>query len=303
MRRVQSLNRDRVGLGWRSDLSASIFSRLDAIDVVEVIAEDYFDASARALRSLRTLGSHVPVVLHGVSLGLASTVPVALERVDRLARVINAVEPETWSEHLAFVRGAHYEIGHLAAPPRNSRTIEGAVRNIEQIRKVVGQPFAVENIATLIDPPDSSLSEAHWVTGIATNSDSTLLLDLHNLYANAVNFGPEDPVACLRSFPLERVRLVHISGGRWMHLESTDPGVSAASRLLDDHLHDVPKVVFSMLQTLAECCPQPLTVILERDGNYPDFPLLLAQLSQARAALAAGRQKAYARGSHEFSAV
>jgi uncharacterized protein (UPF0276 family) len=62
--------------------------------------------------------------------------------------------------------------------------------------------------------------------------------------------------------------------------------------LLDDHVHDVPNVVFAMLEELAQRCPQPLTVILERDGRYPEFPVLLQQLQRAREALVAGRRHA-----------
>jgi hypothetical protein len=40
-------------------------------------------------------------------------------------------------------------------------------------------------------------------------------------------------------------------------------------RLLDDHLHDPPDPVYDLLAQLAENCPNPLTVILERDGSYP----------------------------------
>src|SRR5579862_8590777 len=101
----QLSTRDKVGLGWRDPLAASIFTHLDAIDVVEVIADDYFSASARKLRSMRALGREVSLVLHGVALGLASVTPVAGKRLDRLAKVVGALEPTQWSEHLAFVRG------------------------------------------------------------------------------------------------------------------------------------------------------------------------------------------------------
>src|SRR5690349_7491566 len=94
---------DQVGLGWRAPLAASIFTHLESIDVVGVIADDYFDVPSRVLRSLRTLGKEVPVIAHGVTLGLASVVPVTHHRIDRLARMINAIEPALWSEHLAFV--------------------------------------------------------------------------------------------------------------------------------------------------------------------------------------------------------
>jgi uncharacterized protein (UPF0276 family) len=276
-------SQDRVGLGWRDALAASIYLHLDSIDVVEVILDDYFNASGRQLRALRSLGRDVPVIGHGVTLGLASASPVAPHRIERLARVINAVEPQIWSEHLAFVRSGCYEIGHLAAPPRAHSTLEGAVSNIEIAHRTVGTLPALENIATLIDPPGSTMSEPSWATQITAAAGTPLLLDLHNLYANAVNFG-RDPLEYLQAFPLHRVQVVHISGGVWIELEGT-------RRLLDDHVHDVPDIVYTMLSWLAQHCSQPLTVILERDGHYPEFTSLLRQLQRAREALASGRAR------------
>jgi len=61
------------------------------------------------------------------------------------------------------------------------------------------------------------------------------------------------------------------------------------TRLVDDHLHDPPDVVFGLLQVLAASATCGLTVILERDGRFPDFSAVLRQLAQARAALARGR--------------
>ena len=36
---------DRFGIGWRPELAAGILSNLDRIDIVEVIADDYFDST------------------------------------------------------------------------------------------------------------------------------------------------------------------------------------------------------------------------------------------------------------------
>lgn len=294
---------DRVGLGWRGALAAGIFAHLESVDVVEIIAEDHFDASSRVLRSLRSLAREVPIVCHGVSLGLASVAPVAPKRVQRIAKLLASIEPDAWSEHLAFVRGGSYEIGHLAAPPRNPATVEGAVRNIERLRTTAGCAPALENVATLIHPPDSSMSEAEWLTAIAERSSGTLLLDLHNLYANCVNFGI-DPHDCLQRLPLGRVSQVHLSGGVWIDCKSAEPGI-VERRLLDDHLHDVPEPVFSLLEKLAEHCSGPLTVIIERDGRFPAFHVLLAQIARTRQALSAGRRLRVAREGriHELAAV
>jgi hypothetical protein len=276
---------DRFGLGWRPELAAGILAHLNRIDLIEVIADDYFDAARRDLHALRTLAAQIGIVLHGVSLGMASTVPCARGRPDRIARLIEATGAEGWSEHLAFVRGGGVEIGHLAAPPRSEASIEGACRNIACAARIVGCAPLVENIATLVAPPASQFDEAEWIERIVRGADVSLLLDLHNLYANAVNFG-DDPRALLHRLPLERVAAVHLSGGHWID------GPNGVRRLLDDHLHDVPPQVFALLRELGRLAPQPLTVIIERDGAYPPIARLLDQLETARAALAAGREAA-----------
>ena len=280
---------DRVGLGWRGELAAGIFAHLEHIDLLEIIADDHYRATARELRALRTLSAQVPITLHGVAMGLASTVPVATRRADGMARLLDTLQPESWSEHLAFVRAGGIEIGHLAAPPRTARSVAATIANIETVTKVTGSAPLLENIATLVAPPASTLDEAEWVTQIIVGSGAGLLVDLHNLYANALNFG-DFPQHLLLRLPLHKVRAVHLSGGKWIPEPGSAPG--GRMRLLDDHVHDVPDAVFDLLALLAQHAPQPLDVIIERDGEFPDFACLLSQLDRARAALARGRDAA-----------
>jgi uncharacterized protein (UPF0276 family) len=274
--------RDRFGLGWRPELATGILAHRDRIDVVEVIADDHFGASRTELRAWRRLAAEMPVFWHGISLGLASTVPVERQRLDAMARLVGETGAAGWSEHLAFVRGGGIEIGHLAAPPRSAASVDGACANIDHARRIIGDIPSVENIATLIDPPGSDVDEPEWITSIVDSCGAGLLLDLHNLYANAVNFGA-DPAAVLRRLPLHRVGIVHLAGGRWI------PAPNGGRRLLDDHLHAVPPAVFGLLTELGRLAPQKLTVIIERDGDYPAFADLQTELDTARHALAAGR--------------
>jgi hypothetical protein len=276
---------DRVGLGWRGELAASILERLDVIDVLEVIAEDWTRAPRGEQRALAALGRERPLLLHGVAMGLASCHRVEPRRLDDMARLLDVVRPELWSEHLAFVRAGGVEVGHLAAPPRTPDCVEGTLENLRRAGRVVGSLPALENIATLVDPPASTLDEPAWTRAIVAGSGAPMLLDLHNLYANALNFG-HDPMAMLAAMPVEHVRLVHLSGGRWLTPAGGEP------RLLDDHLHDVPDPVYGLLAELAAGAPHDLTVILERDGNYPAFDRIVAQLARARQALANGRARA-----------
>lgn len=275
--------RDRFGLGWRRQLAFGILSNLDRIDIVEVIADDYFRAPRRERRALRTLAAQTPLTLHGVSLGMASSVAVETKLLDQVARLCDEVKPVSWSEHLAFVRGGAVEIGHLAAPPRSQATIDGAILNLRRARSIVGVAPQVENVATLIDPPGSDRDEATWVSEIIRHSESDLLLDLHNLHANSTNFN-FDPVDYIARMPADRIGAIHLAGGKWT-------GRPEARRLLDDHLHDVPDPVYQLLEEVGARVPNPLTVILERDGNFPPIEWLIDQLDRARAAVARGRAR------------
>lgn len=275
--------RDRFGLGWRPKLALGILSHLDRIDIVEVIADDYFRAPHRERRALRTLATQTPVTLHGVTLGMASSVPVETKRLDQMARLCEEVRPVSWSEHLAFVRGGGIEIGHLAAPPRTAATIDGAIENLRRASAIVGVCPQVENVATLIDPPGSHRDEATWILDIIRHSESDLLLDLHNLHANGLNFH-FDPVDFIAHMPAERIGAIHLAGGAWI-------GHPGTRRLLDDHLHDVPDPVYELLEEVAARVPRELTVIIERDGKFPPIECLLDQLDRARQAVARGRQR------------
>lgn len=279
-----NLYRDRFGIGWRPEYAASILSNTDGIDIVEVVADNFL-RSKQSAQSLRTLSAQLPITLHSVSLGMASSLPVDIKRLEKLARLFDIFTPDSWSDHFAFVRAGGYEIGHLAAPPRNDETIEGTIRNINLAKRVIGAAPALENIATLIKPPLSTHDEWTWIDHILKSTSCGLLLDLHNLLANCLNFG-DDPFKILGEIPLENVKLVHLSGGKWIK----DPQNDTKQYLLDDHLHDVPDEVFALLTRLAELCPNSLSVIIERDGHYPSFDVILKQLNRAKDAVRIGRE-------------
>ncbi len=295
------LTQDRVGLGWRGELAAGIFANADQIDLLEVIADDYFRADQKKLDSLKYLTKQFQVTLHGVALGLASTHKVDSKRIEAMARLMEKTGIEAWSEHLAFVRALGNEIGHLAAPPRSEANIEGTIWNFEKASGLIGVKPQLENIATLYQPPGCKMTEPEWTKLILQSVDGALLFDLHNAYANALNQGLA-PGDYIRAFPLERVRTVHLSGGHWID-EPKDFGGNG-KRLLDDHVHDVPLEVFHLLEIVAEVAPQPLNVVIERDGNYPEMNVLLQQIQMAREALSRGRAKQNSeRGIYERAAV
>jgi Protein of unknown function (DUF692) len=87
--------------------------------------------------------------------------------------------------------------------------------------------------------PAGELFVGTWVAcaspTVTMGSGGGMLLDLHNLCANSVNFGG-DPAAFLALLPIETIHQVRISGGKWI-----DDGDPSHRRPLDDHLHAPPE--------------------------------------------------------------
>ena len=272
---------DGFGLLWRDELAAGILSSSEEIDTIELLADAHYCNSPQHLRALRELGRECRLLVHSTGLGLASTETVERGRLDRLARFMNAVGSYEWSEHIAFVRGGGIEIGHLAPPVRTEDVLEGLLNNVRAAARVIGSKPGLENIAFMGDLPGCEMSGVEWIRACIQRTDCDLLLDLHNLYANAMNYG-YDACGMMLELPLDRVCEVHIAGGRMI-------GPAGDRRLLDDHLHSVPDAVFELLEVLAAACPQPLSIILERDGRFPAVEVLLMELRRAREAVAAGR--------------
>ena len=256
--------KDRFGLGWRPELAAGILANLDRIDVVEVIADDCFEAPPPAYGAPRPRPrTSDPAPRRGARRRIDDGDRSARPR--RWPSQSMLWQPEAWSEHLAFVRAGGIEIGHLAAPPRTPATVEGTARNFDTAARITGATPLVENVASLIDPPGSTLDEAAWLTAILDAMPCDLLLDLHNLHANACNSGSTRP----RSSPgCRRIGSGHSPGGR----------KAGGRTILDDHQHDVPDPVFELLVAVGRRVPGPLTVILERDGAYPPMASLLAEM-------------------------
>jgi uncharacterized protein (UPF0276 family) len=123
---------------------------------------------------------------------------------------------------------------------------------LARLRDAVGVPVGLENLA-LGFCRDDALSQGEMLSEIL-GPDGVLHLDLHNLWTQAVNFDL-DPIALADRYPLDRARIVHVSGGTW---------VSGIRR--DTHVGEVPDEVLALLTALLPKLPVE-AVILERIGT------------------------------------
>jgi uncharacterized protein (UPF0276 family) len=259
-----------IGIGWRPEI-AGFVAELDELGFCEVIAESLPCGGGlpAPLAELRERG--VPVIPHGVKLSLGSAEPVDGHRVTHLARAAQTLGAELVSEHIAFVRAGGVEAGHLLPVPRTRESLAAQTANILRTQCELPVPLALEPIAALFDWPDAEYDEADFLTELLDRTGALLLLDLANVYANALNRGT-DPLALLDRLPLERIAYVHVAGG------TVRDGLYH-----DTHTDPVPQPVLDLVRALCERRTPP-GFLLERDGHYPPPAVLTAELAAIAAA-------------------
>ena len=268
------------------------FYRSGILDFVEVtpetLCDELPDGGAPRLRLLpdrlawaRATCEGLPIVVHGVELSIGSAHGLNgayLEMLD----AFQAAWPFVWhSEHLGFQtaptrRGVSAEIGvPLPLPP----TLEAArlvARRAEAIRLRFAVPFLLENPAHYLAdlPSDPEIGdEFGLMRRILDLSGCGQLLDLHNLYCNAVNFG-FDAFDALERIGLEQVLEIHVAGGHWRD-----------GFRMDAHDGRVPGQVWDLLERALAKCPAVRGVVFEVLDEYaPSFgsSAIEGELARAR---------------------
>ena len=260
---------DRLGLGigWRPEIDATV-ARLPGVEWVEVVAENLHAAHLPpALLELHERG--IPVLPHAVSLSLGGAEPLDTHRIESLAELTAAFDAPLCSDHICFVRAGGLDSGHLMPLPRTRDALDVLVDNVRVTQSIVGVPFALENIAALIEWPDAELSEAQFLVELVDRTGCLLIIDVANLYANAHNIGT-DPQSFLDEIPLEQIAYVHVAGG-----------VERNGTYHDTHAHPIRPAVLDLLSELRRRVDPP-GVLLERDDNYPTDAELAAELAAIR---------------------
>jgi uncharacterized protein (UPF0276 family) len=263
-----------LGIGWRSELALPI-DRHKGLGFIEILAEDLdpWGLVPAPVEQLRRRG--LAVIPHGVSLSLGGGEPPDPARLEGLARLATRLGAPLVSEHLSFVRADGLESGHLLPLPRTREALDVVVANVRAAKAALPVPLALENIACLFEWPHGDMDEAAFLTEVLEQTDTLLLLDIENVYANARNHG-WDPLAFLDRIPLDRIAYVHVAGG-----------VERKGLYHDTHTYPVPAPVLDLLTELCARTEVP-GVMLERDGHFPKPAELYAELDAIAAAAARG---------------
>jgi uncharacterized protein (UPF0276 family) len=201
------------------------------------------------------------LVGHGVSYSALSAGTEDLQQtwLRLLSKEIQQRRYRYISEHFGFSSTRNF---HQSAPlpvPLTPATLELGREGLKRLEEIAKVPVGLENLAFAFGLQDV-LDQGRFLDELLTPVDGFVVLDLHNLYCQAVNF--ERPIEeLLAGYPLQRVRELHVAGGSWSH------GIDSRPVRRDTHDGPVPEGLFAMLPVVLQQCPHVECVILERMGG------------------------------------
>jgi uncharacterized protein len=258
-----------AGLGFRGALAGDIFEHVDDLDWIELLTEEFLPLTTGRRALIEELTALFPCALHGTELSIGGSAPLDAKYVAQVAELADVASARWFSDHLCSTAAGNLRFGDLGPVQWTRRAAAIIAERAASVARTVGLPFLLENISYSVVIP-GEMTEAQFINAVVEESDCFLLLDVANVYANSINFG-FDPMDFLESLPLDRVRQLHVAGGRW------EGGFRA-----DSHDSVVPDDVWTLAQWVVDRAAVP-AVLVERDDRFPpDFGELVDEVGRAR---------------------
>lgn len=269
MKSLRQLPHLGVGLGFRRQISESIFENIDKIDWLEIISENHMGVGGAANDALERALSSFTVLPHGVNLSIGATDPLNNAYLRQLASLLRKTRSPWVSDHLCFTTSSGRYTQQLLPLPRTNEAVKHVVARVKEVQERLEVPFLLENITHYLTFSESTMSESQFLSEVCEKADCGIVLDINNAVVNALNFGFDE-----RRFVDEldpaRVVQIHIAGHK-----------AGEHFVLDTHAEPISDRVYSLLEyTLARM--QPKAILLERDDNFPQFEDLAAELQLIR---------------------
>src|SRR6195256_6117915 len=243
------------GLGLRHQHYDEILAGNPPIDCVEVISENYMLPGGQPLRTLDRISERYPVVMHGVSLSIASTAPPNFAYLQGLKDLAGRVEPKWVSDHLCWT-GVHGKNLHDLLP-------------IPYTNEALDRAIVLENVSTYVQFNNSEMTEWEFLSELSRRSGCWLLFDINNVYVSAFNHG-YDPMTFLNGIPADKVVQFHMAGHSHM-----------GTHIIDTHDHPVCEDVWDLYVAALKRFGRVSTMI-ERDDNIPPLDELLVEVNRIR---------------------
>ncbi len=257
------------GLGLRAPHYADILNGEPEIDWFEAISENYMVPGGQPLKMLDRIRARYPIVLHGVSLSIASTAPVDRQYLADLKALVDRIEPVFVSDHLCWTGVHGINLHDLLPIPYTQEALDHVVSRVQYVQDYLKRPLVLENVSSYVQFRHSEMPEWEFISEMTRRTGCWLLFDVNNVFVSAFNhdYSAEDFIA---GIPEDRVVQFHLAG----HEHATSHIVDTHDAMVCDEVWDLYRAALRRFG--------PVSTIIERDDHIPPLAEMVEELGKAR---------------------
>lgn len=254
-----------VGIIHAGELEPLICETTGLIQVIEIEPQTlWMQISENGEKRYKTLtgmldhlaGLPGSKLVHSVGAPVGGSVAVPSMQLELLCQWVERLGSPWASEHLSFNSTVEFQTGFFLAPRQTPAGVAMVAESIRRLRQAMPVPVAVETGVNYLRPREDELLDGQFIAETVQAADCGILLDLHNVYTNALN-GRQSVDEFLSLIPLDRVWEMHIAGGMEMD-----------GFWLDGHCDVVPTQLMEIARRVVPALPNLKALIFE---IFPSF--------------------------------
>lgn len=258
------------GLGLRPQHYQDILDGAPHVDWFEVISENYMVPGGQPLRMLERIRERYPIVMHGVSLSIASTAPFDEGYLRDLKGLAQRFEPVFISDHLCWTGVHGVNLHDLLPIPYTQEALDHVAERVSHVQDYLGRAIALENVSSYVQFSHSEMTEWEFISELARRTGCFLVLDVNNVFVSTFNHDL-DADAFINGVPADRIVQFHLAG----HEHNTSHIVDTHDALVCDEVWDLYRAAVRRFGKVS--------AIIERDDHIPPLAEMVAELEIARA--------------------
>ncbi len=259
-----------TGIGLRSQHISEVLLERPDVPWFELLTDNHLAPGGLIPLQLEAVRSSYSLTFHCVGMSLGGTDPLDRGYFKGIKALIDSYQPVQVSDHLCFSQHSLHNYHDLLPLPFNEETLQHFSQRISQAQDMLECRILVENVSSYLTYKDSTMTEAEFISSLLDITDCDLLLDINNVYVNAVNhgFSAKD---YLQQIPMNRVKEIHLAG-----YEDRD------TYLLDAHNNRVSDPVWKLYEQAITNYPD-IPTLIEWDNDIPSLAVLRQEAHKADA--------------------
>ena len=206
------------------------------------------------LDEYESLAGRMRFVAHGVGLSIGSYDNWNEDYIGLLDQLVERVELDWHSEHLACTTVNGENLGTMLALPRTSEALDLVCERVDRLQTRYRKEFLLEHVIRLLPEPAADFSDAAFLNELVRRSGCGLIIDAYNLECDRFNYG-FDVNAFLGELNLDSVREIHVAGGTTqagyqldIHSRTTADSTLELARAILSRTSNVKMVTYEFLR-------------------------------------------------------